>query len=243
MAKVTEVAPDIYRISIHVSAFDLQFNQFLVKDEEPVLFHTGLKAMFPEVREAVASVLDPAGLRWIAFSHFESDECGALNLWLETAPHAEPACTMVGKAVSVDDFATRPARGFADQEVFTTGQRRLRFLQTPHLPHAWDAGLLFEETTATLLCSDLLHQGGDVEPIIESDVVPRTREALMAFERGPLARCMPWTPYTEALVLELADLKPKACATMHGSTFRGDGARALRDLAVVLREVGGGAPA
>ncbi|HKY44597.1 MAG TPA: hypothetical protein VJM50_16020, partial [Pyrinomonadaceae bacterium] len=164
MPVVTEIAPDVYRICTYVPQIDLQFNQFLIKDEEPLLFHTGMKALFPVVREAVGTVIDPSTLRWISFSHFEADECGSLNEWLQIAPRAEPVCSMVGALVSVNDFAIRPAKGMNDGEVFNTGQYRFRFVQTPHVPHCWEAGQLFEETKGTLLCSDLFHQGGDVEP-------------------------------------------------------------------------------
>src|SRR5215471_19278284 len=146
MAIITEIAPDTYRISIYVPQANLQFNHFLIKDDEPLLFHTGLKAMFPLVHEAVATLINPAQLRWIGFSHFESDECGALNRWLEAAPMAEPTCSLTGALVSVNDFAAKPARGLSQDDVLSTGKYRFRFCQTPHLPHGWDAGVLFEET-------------------------------------------------------------------------------------------------
>ena len=165
MVVVTEIAPDLFRLSIHVPDFDLQFNHFLVRDEEPLLFHAGLKGMFPALRDAVATLIDPTQLRHIAWSHFESDEIGGLNHWLELAPQAQPVCTLVGKLVSVDDFALRPARGMAEGDVLSTGQYRFRFHRTPHLPHGWDAGLLFEETRRTLFCSDLFHQFGDVAAV------------------------------------------------------------------------------
>ena len=153
MDAVTQIGPDLYRISVYVPQFNLQFNHFLVKDEEPLLYHTGLKGMFAPVRDAVATVLDPSRIRWIAFSHFESDECGSLNQWPELAPAATPACSLLGAMVSVNDFAIRPARGLTDGEVLPTGQYRFRLCRTPHLPHGWDASLLFEERTKTLLCS------------------------------------------------------------------------------------------
>jgi len=146
MAVITEIAPDIFRISNYVADFDIQFNQFLVRDREPLLYHTGMKAMFPAVSEAVAKLISPATLRWIAFSHFEADECGAINEFLSIAPNAQPLCSFVGAMVSVNDFALRPARGLQDDEVVLTGTRRFRFIRTPHLPHGWEAGHLFEET-------------------------------------------------------------------------------------------------
>ncbi|HXV77809.1 MAG TPA: hypothetical protein VD788_15970 [Candidatus Polarisedimenticolaceae bacterium] len=239
-AKVTEIGSDLYRLSVYAAEFDLQFNHFLVVDDEPLLFHTGLKGMFPLLREAVASVLDPARLRWIAFSHFESDECGALNEWLALAPSAQPACSDLGAMVSVNDFATRPARGLADGERLVTGKYRFRACRTPHLPHGWDAAVLFEETQRTLLCSDLFHQLGDDAPLTTSDVVGRSIEALKSYQGGVLADYVPYTPYTGRLFDKLAELRPQRLAIMHGSSFEGDGARALRDLAAGFAEVLGG---
>ncbi len=201
MATVTEIGPNLYRISVYMSAFNLQFNHFLVMDDEPLLFHSGLKGCFPEIREALTTVMDPTRLRWVGFSHFESDECGALNQWLDLAPSAEPVCSMVGALVSVNDFAIRPAKGMADAEVLTTGTHRFRLCRTPHLPHGWDASVLFEETTKTLLCSDLFHQVGDVEPLTRSDVVGRSREALKEYQGGVLADYSPYTPYGSVLSL------------------------------------------
>ena len=191
MATVNEIAPDIYRISVFVPEFNLQFNHFFVKDDEPLLFHTGYRGHFSEVREGVASVMDPSLIRWISFSHFESDESGALNEWLEIAPQAQPACSDLGAAVSVNDFAIRPPKGMADGEVLSTGKRRFRLCRTPHLPHGWDAAVLFEETSKTLLCSDLFHQVGKVEPLTESDVVGRSRDAMREYQGGILADYAP----------------------------------------------------
>ncbi|MBI1817066.1 MAG: MBL fold metallo-hydrolase [Deltaproteobacteria bacterium] len=237
MPTITEIASDIFRISTFVPEFNLQFNQFLVRDDEPLLFHTGMKGMFPVVREGVASLIDPARLRWIGFSHFESDECGALNEWLALAPQAQAMCTLVGALVSVNDFAIRPAHAMEHHETFTTGRKRFRFLKTPHVPHCWEASLLFEETTGTLLCSDLFTHGGDVEAVTTADVVERARRGLEQDEAGPLANAYPFTPHTERILNEIADLKPRTLALMHGSSFVGDGERALRDLAATLREV------
>jgi flavorubredoxin len=235
---VTEVAPDVYRISTFAPDFGIQFNQFLIKDDEPFLMHTGFKKMFAATRDAVASVLDPGRLRWIGFSHFESDECGALNEWLATAPLAQAACSFVGATVSVNDFAVRPARALADDEVVPTGRYRLRFLATPHVPHSWDAGLFFEETNRTLLCSDLFFQPGDPAPLTR-DIVGPARAAMLEGQSGPLAKDMPYTPYTDATMQRLADLKPQMLAVMHGSSFHGDGAAALQELAKVIRETHG----
>ena len=237
MPVVTEIAPDVYRICTYIPEIDLQFNQFLIKDEEPLLFHTGMKALFPLVREGVASVIDPAKLRWIGFSHFEADECGALNEWLELAPNAQAACSTIGALVSVNDFAIRPAKAMTDGEVLTTGEYRFQFIQTPHVPHCWDAGLMFEQTNGTLLCSDLFHQLGDVEPLTHADVIERARKTLVDYQAGPFANYMPYTKHTDTIMQKLAALKPRTIAPMHGSAYAGDGERATRDLAVVMREV------
>jgi flavorubredoxin len=237
MARVTEIAPDIYSLSTYVPDFNLRFNHYLIKDEEPLLFHTGMKHMFPLVRDAVARVIDPATIRWISFSHFEADECGALNEWLAMAPHAQPVCGLVGALVSVNDFAHRPARVLAHDEILKTGKYRVRLRQTPHVPHNWEATLLFEEVTRTLLCSDLFTHEGDVEPTTESDVVERAKRALLEGQKGPFANAYPYTPLTEPVLHGLADLQPTQLALMHGSTFVGDGERALRDLALVMRDV------
>jgi len=237
---VTEIAPDIHRISTFHPDFGIQFNQFLVKDHEPFLMHTGLKKMFRSTLDAVASVLDPAKLRWIGFSHFESDECGALNEWLKIAPEAQAVCSVVGAMVTVDDFADRPARALADGEVLATGRYRLRFLATPHVPHGWDAGLFFEDVQRTLLCSDLLFHPGDPAPVTGADILDRARAAIVQNQTGPLANDMPYTPYTNATLLRLAALKPRTLAVMHGSSFQGDGEAILTGLAQVVRETLGG---
>ncbi|HWS99758.1 MAG TPA: hypothetical protein VN256_05735 [Pyrinomonadaceae bacterium] len=234
---ISEIAPDLYRISTYVPGIDLQFNQFLVKDDEPLLYHTGMKALFPSVLEAVKSLIDPSRLRWIGFSHFEADECGSLNEWLQLAPAAQPVCSMIGALVSVNDFAVRPALGMTDGEALNTGKHRFRFMQTPHVPHCWEAGLLFEETNGTLLSSDLFHQNGNLEPLTESDVIGRVRKTLVEYQAGPMANYMPYTKNTDGILQKLADLKPRTIAPMHGSAYVGDGERAVRDLAGVMREV------
>ncbi|TLY17641.1 MAG: MBL fold metallo-hydrolase [Nitrospirae bacterium] len=238
MTKISEVAPDVFRISTFLPDFNLQFNQFVVRDEEPLLFHTGLRALFPAVRDAVATVLDPARIRWIGFSHLEADECATLREWQTLAPSSIAVCSLVGKLVSIDDFmAVRPAKGMTDGEVFVTGKYRFRFLHTPHVPHCWEASLLFEETQRTLLCSDLFHQNGDVEPMTQSDVIGRCRQALLEGQQGPLANYMPYTVQTDPILRRVAALKPKTLATMHGSTFVGDGERAIGDLAMAFRDI------
>lgn len=241
MASITEIAPDVYRISVYAEPFDLQFNHFLVKDDEPLLHHAGMRGMFPELRDAVATLIDPAKLRWISFSHFEVDECGALNNWLEVAPSAQAACSVVGAMVNLNDFAIRPPRGLEKGEILTTGRHRFRFQSTPHLPHGWDAGMLFEESKKILFCSDLFHQIGQPKPIVESaDVLDRSRAAMVDYQGGPLMDYVPYTPNTKRLLHELADLKPETLAIMHGSTYKGNGGALLRDLDPVLKEIFGG---
>jgi len=234
---INEIAPDLYRISTYIPEIDLQFNQFLIKDDEPLLFHTGMKALFPSVLEAVKSLIDPSTIRWIGFSHFEADECGSLNEWMQLAPQSQPVCSLVGALVSINDFAIRPARGMTDGEVLNTGKHRFRFVQTPHVPHCWEAGLLFEETQGSLLCSDLFHQNGDVEPRTESDIIDRARKTLIDYQAGPFANYMPYTKQTDGILQKLASLKPRTIVPMHGSAYAGDGERAVRDLAVVMNEV------
>ena len=233
---VTEVAPDLFRICTFIPDFSLQFCQFLVKDDDPLLYHTGMNGLFPQVKEAVASVLDPATLRWISFSHFEADECGALNQWLEVAPNAQAACGMVAALVSVNDFASRPARILENDEVFETGKYRFRFRATPQVPHAWEAGMLFEETQGALFCSDLMHQLGDVEAVTEEDVVERFRTALVEYGKGPFAHYMPYTPNTQSILEGLAALQPKILLPMHGSSFKGNGQQAIQNMAQMMKE-------
>ena len=237
MAHITEIAPDVYRISVFVPPINLEFSHFLVKDDEPLLFHAGLRGMFPLLREAVATLIDPAKLRHIGFSHFESDECGGLNQWLELAPQAAPVCGLIGAMVSVNDFSIRPARSLTRDETLSTGKYRFRFLPTPHVPHGWDAGVLFEETQRTLFCSDLFHQWGEREPLTHDSIIQRSREALQQAEAGPFANYVPYTHHTGRVLRGLAEHQPRTLATMHGSCYSGDGAPALRDLAGVMHEV------
>jgi len=238
MSQITEIATDIFKISTFIPEFNIQFNQFLVKDVEPLLYHTGMRGLFPTVKDTITKLIDPALIRWIGFSHFEADECGALREWQRVAPNATAICSMVSKLVSVDDVvADRPAKALEDGEVFVTGKFRFTFLQTPHLPHAWDAGHLFEENSGTLLCSDLFHQNGDVEAVTNSDVVSRFKETLIEYQKGPFANYLPYTTMTEQMISRLATLKPKVIAAMHGSTYIGDGEAALFDLAQTMKEV------
>jgi glyoxylase-like metal-dependent hydrolase (beta-lactamase superfamily II) len=232
---VHEIASGIYRISVPVPPGEIPggftFNQFLIVDDAPLLFHTGLKNIFPLVMAAVDHVLGSANkLRYVGFSHFESDECGALNEWLTVAPQAEAVCSRVAAMVSVGDFAQRPPRALADGEELTLGKKRVRWLDAPHLPHNWECGYMFEATERTLLCGDLFtHAGSDVPPTTTSDVV------------GPaeaMRNAMPASFAIEAgargLLEKLARTEPTTLALMHGSSFSGNGARALLDLATAL---------
>ena len=238
--RIDEIATDLYRISLYVEDFDLQFNHFLVKDDEPLLFHTGMRGMFPAVRDAVARVIDPAQLRWIGWSHFEMDECGALNEWLAAAPHATPVCSQLGAMINIADFADRPPKGLDPGETLATGRHRFRFVPTPHLPHGWDAGVLFDETDRVLLCSDLLHQLGDVEPVTSADITDRYRHALASYQQSPvLMDYVPYNDNTRRQLANLAALKPRTLAAMHGSTFVGDGAAILLASADVIQSVSG----
>lgn len=232
--RIDEIAPAIHRISTPVPPDAVPggftFNQFLLVDDDPLLFHTGPRQMFPLTREAVASVIDPAKLRWIAFSHYEADECGALSEWLEAAPQAQPMCSQIGAMVSVNDVSPRPARGLADGETVSLGTLEVKWLDTPHLPHAMDAGYLFESTTRTLLCGDLFAQpGSDVAPVIESaDAVWGPSEAMReAFPYAPVSNAA-------ALVEKLAATDPRVLACMHGSSYRGDGKALLHRLGAAL---------
>lgn len=235
---VTEIAPDVYRISMFVPEIDLQFNNFLVLDDEPLLFHTSLRKAFPLIREDVSRVIDPARLRWIAYSHFEADECGAMNEWLAIAPNAQPACSALQALVSMNDFADRPAQAFGPGDVLVTGKRRFRFVPTPHLPHGWDATICFEETDRTMFCSDLFHHTGDVEPLTTSDILGRVRKALVEYQAHPLLMdYMPFSQCTERNFQRLAELRPATFATQHGSSYSGDGHKALNELCGIMREV------
>ena len=230
---VHEVATGIYRINTPVvfpggsGAFN--FNQYLIADDEPLLFHTGPRRMFPLVSEAVASIVPLQQLRYLAFSHFEADECGSLNEFLAVAPRAVPVCSRVAAMVSVDDVADRPSRPLADGEVLKLGRHEVRWFDTPHLPHAWECGLMMELQTRTLLCGDLFTQGGTGEtPITESDILGPSE----AF-RSPMDYYA-HSPDTGAMLERLAAERPELLACMHGSAWRGDGAALLRDLARTL---------
>jgi flavorubredoxin len=228
--RIDEIAGGIYRISTPVPPTAIPggftFNQFLVVDEQPLLFHTGPRRMFPLVREAMASVMPPARLRWVAFSHWEPDESGALNDWLEAAPGATALQGNVGVNVCVNDQAVRPARALGDGEVLSLGKKRVKWIDTPHLPHGWDCGFLFEATTRTLLAGDLFTQGGsDPAPLVETDILGPSEAFRKAMDYFSHARGV--VPLME----KLAGCEPTTLACMHGSSWRGDGAKILRELA------------
>lgn len=223
---VQEIAPGIYRINTPVSiAGGFSFNQYLLRDDQPLLFHTGPRKLFPLVREAVERVIPVSNLRYIALSHFEADECGSLNEWLAVVPHASPLCSKVAAMVSVDDVADRPARALADGEALVLGQHILKWLDAPHLPHGWETGYLMDSSTGTMFCGDLFTQGGSgALALTESDIL----EPSEAFRR-PLDYFSHSTN-TRALIDKLARENPTTLACMHGSAWSGDGATLIRAL-------------
>jgi flavorubredoxin len=228
--RIDEIEEDIFRLSVHVPDIappaGFTFNHFLVLGEEPLLFHTGLRRMFPLLRAAVARLIRPERLRWIAFGHYEADECGAMNEWLAVAPRAQVAHGQTGCLVSLNDMADRAPRVLQDGEVIELGRgKRLRYIDTPHIPHGWDAGVLYEEGTGTLLCGDLFTQLGDGPAWTEGDIVGPAVAAEDLFRYSSL------NPGMGATIRRLAELSPETLALMHGPSFRGDGASALRALA------------
>lgn len=228
--RIDEIANGIFRISTPVPPTAIPggftFNQYLIVDEAPLLHHTGPRKMFPLIREAIASVIPLESLRYVSFSHYEADECGSLNEFLELAPRAEPLCSQIAKMVSVDDVALRPAHALADGEELSLGTHVVRWIDTPHLPHAWECGHLFETTTQTLFCGDLFTQGGhEHEPLTTNDIL-ESSEAM----RGALDY-FSQTRQVRELTEKLALTSPRILACMHGSAWQGDGAALLRRLA------------
>ena len=220
-SRTAEVADGVYRISTFVPEIappaGFTFNQFLVLGDAPLLFHTGLRRMFPLVLAAVERILPPQELRWISFGHFEADECGAMNEWLAAAPHAEVMHGRIGSLVSLNDMADRPPKVLADGEAVDLGQgRRVRYVDTPHIPHGWDAGLLFDEGTGTLLCGDLFAQLGDAPAVTTGDIVGPAIAAEDLFRSSSL------NPGMGGVIRRLADLAPKTLALMHGPSYVGD---------------------
>jgi flavorubredoxin len=225
---IFEIADGIYRINTPLSVVPggFSFNQYLIVDDEPLLFHTGLRRMFPLVREAVATVMPVERLRYVALSHFEADECGSLNEWLAVAPHAVALCSRVAAMTSIQDVADRTPRALADGEMLSLGNHRVRWFDTPHLPHAWECGLMMERQTRTLLCGDLFTQPGDKTPALtESDILGPSEQMRKGLD------CFAHAPNTREMLERLAAEEPATLACMHGSAWRGDGAALLRALA------------
>jgi flavorubredoxin len=227
--RIHEIADGIYRLSTFVTHVappaGFTFNQFLVMGDEPLLFHCGHRAMFPSISSAVAKLLPLERLRWVTFSHVEADECGALNLWLGAAPSAAVAHGATGCAIWLNDAADRPPAKLADGQVIDIGGKRLRRLDTPHLPHGWDAGLLYEETTGTLLCSDLFAHTGDPPPLTTADILAP------AIDAESHSQSMSVTAKTAPMLRRLAALRPRTLGLMHGSSFNGDATGLLNKLA------------
>jgi flavorubredoxin len=227
---VHEIAEGVYRINtpVHLEGGPgaFSFNQYLLVDDEPLLFHTGPRRMFPLVREAVASVMPVERLRWVGFSHVEADESGSLNDWLAAAPRAAPLCGKIAALVSIADLADRPARALGDGESLSTGKRRVRWIDAPHVPHGWECGFLFEETAKTLFCGDLLTQAGKgAKPLVETDLVEPSEKMRRGMDYYSHA------PNTRSVLERLASLEPRTLACMHGSAWRGDGRAPLLALA------------
>ncbi|HVV30245.1 MAG TPA: MBL fold metallo-hydrolase [Mycobacteriales bacterium] len=226
--RVDEISDGIYRLSSFVpdvGPTGFTFNQFLIDDDEPLLFHTGGRALFPSVCKAIATVLPVARLRWITFGHLESDECGSMNQLLAAAPQAQIAHGALGCAVSLNDLADRPPVPLEDGQVLELGRHRVRHLDTPHVPHGWEARVLYEESTRTLLCGDLFTQLGNGPALVTDDIVGPAGQAEDVFH----ATCL--TPQTAPTIRRLAELDPSTLAIMHGASFQGDAASALHALA------------
>ena len=229
--RVDEIADGIYRISTSsdVVPGGFTFNQFLILDEEPLLFHTGLRGTFAAVKEAIGRVMPVERLRYVAFSHVEADECGALNPFLQAAPGAVPVCSRIAAMVSMNDLADRPPRTLADGETLRLGRHVVRWHDTPHLPHSWESGLMTETTTKTFLCGDLFtHAGADLPPLTETDILGPSE--------GMRAGMNYYSQAGDAAVTlrRLAAFKPTTLALMHGSSWKGDGEKLLNALAGAL---------
>jgi flavorubredoxin len=227
--RITEIADGIYRLSTYFPEVappaGFIFSQFVVKGDEPLLFHCGMRGLFPLVSAAVAKIVPLKSLRWITFGHVESDECGAMNNWLAAAPQAQVAHGMTACMVSLNDLADRTPRSLADGEVLDLGGKRVRYLDTPHVPHCWEAGVVYEETTGTLLCGDLLTHVGDVPSLTSGDIVGPAIAAEEIFHATSVGLA------TAPTIRKLAALKPRALGLMHGSSFNGDCEQALHALA------------
>ncbi|MGB1881081.1 MAG: MBL fold metallo-hydrolase [Gammaproteobacteria bacterium] len=226
--RIDEIADNIFRLSTFtpdLPPVGFTFNQYLIRADEPFLFHCGGRALFPLVSAAAASIVPLEALRWISFGHVESDECGSMNAWLEAAPHAQIVHGGLACMVSLNDLADRPPRPLAHQEVLDVGGKRVRYLDTPHVPHAWESGLIFEETTRTLFTGDLFTQLGDTPALTDQSIVGPA----IAAEEG--FKAMALTPATAPTIRSLKDLGAERLAVMHGSCFHGDCAAELEALA------------
>ena len=225
---VHEIADGIYRINTPLAVVPggFSFNQYLIVDDEPLLFHTGLRKMFPLVREAVQSVMPVEKLRYVALSHFEQDECGSLNEWLAVAPQATALCSKVAAMTSINDLAARPPRALVDGETVELGSHVVRWFDTPHLPHAWECGFMMEQNTRTLMCGDLFTQPGvGTNPLTESDILGPSEAMRSGLDYFSHAR------NTREMLERLASAEPTTLACMHGSAWHGDGSGLLRALA------------
>jgi flavorubredoxin len=230
---IFEIAPDIYRINTPVAIPGgpdrFNFNQYLVLDDEPLLFHTGPRRMFPLVREAIERVMPVERLRYVGLSHFEADECGAMNEFLAVAPRAVPLCSQIAAMVSVNDVADRPARALADLETLSLGSHEMRWFDTPHTPHGWESGLMMDTATRTFFCGDLFTQGGPGDvPLTESDILEPSEAFRQQMDYYSHA------PGTASIITRIAAERPVTLACMHGSAWRGDGATLLRALAAAV---------
>jgi flavorubredoxin len=223
--RVDEIADKIYRLSTFIPDIGLTFNQFLVDADEPLLFHCGQRFLFPAISAAVGRVIPVDKMRWITFSHVESDECGSMNEWLGAAPNATAAHGRTGCNIWLNDTAIRPPRALGDGEVLDLGGKKVRRIDTPHLPHCWDAGLIYEETTGTLFCSDLFTHGGDGPALTDGDIL----EPAIGLERR--LAFTPVTTKTAPMVRKLAALGARKLAVMHGSSYSGDVGSVLEGLA------------
>jgi flavorubredoxin len=230
---VHEIADGIYRISTPTDVVPggFTFNQFLIVDDDPLLFHTGLRKTFAPVKEAIARVMPVDKLRYVSFSHVEADESGALNEFLGVAPRAVPLCSGVAAMTSINDLADRPPRTMADGETLSLGRHSIRWHDTPHLPHSWESGLMSETTTGTFFCGDLFtHAGADVPPVTEGDILGPSEQIRAAMNYYSQAQD------AAGMVRKLAQLKPRTLAVMHGSSWKGDGSKLLHALANLLEK-------
>lgn len=225
MARISEVGKDTFQVCTYIAEMDFPVNQYLVVGDEPLLFHAGMRGIFDGVRAAVAEVIDPASLRWIGFGHVEADECGAMNEWLATAPDASVAFGELGCMLSIGDMALRQPRPLADGEILDAGSHRFRWIDTPHVPHGWEAGLLYDQDTRTLFCGDLFSGYGDPSPTTTDDILAAAIDAEDAMPSMSLH------PGSGAVMRRLAALEIDALALMHGSVYTGDCRAALVGLA------------